>query len=611
MRTYIITVLFVAMAVGVSGQDRPRVIIEVPTQQKPWNNLDWNSKVDQFQFAIVTDRTGGHRPGIFLKGIQKLNLLQPEFVMSVGDLIEGYTEDQMRLDAEWTEFMGFIDSLDVPFFYVPGNHDITNKVMEDKWKELFGVTYYSFVYNDVLFLCLNSEDNYRGAGRGSIDDEQYEWIRKTLEENEDVKWTMVFQHQPMWVQDDPMRWPDVEVLLADRPHYVFAGHYHRYWKTTKGKGNYIALATTGGGSRLRGTAYGEFDHVVWVTMTEEGPILANLLLDGVWDENVVTEGIVDLVRNRPYPVKVEPMYLATESFDEIAAEIKITNESDYPMTVKIKGNVNESLFYRLEQNEATVQPNDVSTLPLQLKNINAANVYSLSPIKLDAEVTYSYEGRPDMVLPQTINFAPVYKHSIGKATKKVKVDGDLKEWKEGWISIPSENMTGKPFDYRGDKDLSLKFSAAYDEENVYLAFDITDDEIFVDEERSLWEQDALIVAVDARPTHISAMNNGGGRNREWMAYFRTFKDDESVLWKDRLPEGVTSKMTPTKDGVHVEMIIPAKYLNEKQLKDWTSLRLGIGYYDFDEEGESRTEHYWYPAWGTSNSIPGSGMMFKE
>ena len=162
---------------------RPTVRIESIEGPKPFTSLDLNNDPKNFQFAIVTDRTGGHRPGVFLDGIRKLNLLQPEFVMSVGDLIEGYTTDTDRLDREWAEFNGFIDQLEIPFFYVPGNHDITNKVMEKKWLELYGKTYYSFIYQDVLFMCLNSEDNYRGSSRGTIDDEQYEWIKKTLAEN--------------------------------------------------------------------------------------------------------------------------------------------------------------------------------------------------------------------------------------------------------------------------------------------------------------------------------------------------------------------------------------------------------------------------------------------
>ena len=143
-RFYFLILSFLSLST-VFAQDKPTIYIDIPTQQKPWNHIDWNASPQQFQFAIVTDRTGGHRPGVFPTGIKKLNLLQPEFVMSVGDFIEGYTRDTVRLNQEWKEFNGFISQLEAPFFYVPGNHDITNEVMEEKWEEMFGVSYYHFV----------------------------------------------------------------------------------------------------------------------------------------------------------------------------------------------------------------------------------------------------------------------------------------------------------------------------------------------------------------------------------------------------------------------------------------------------------------------------------
>ncbi|TFG92422.1 MAG: metallophosphoesterase, partial [Myxococcales bacterium] len=42
---------------------------------------------------MVTDRTGGPRDGIFESAMPRINLVRPEFVVSVGDLIEGYTDD--------------------------------------------------------------------------------------------------------------------------------------------------------------------------------------------------------------------------------------------------------------------------------------------------------------------------------------------------------------------------------------------------------------------------------------------------------------------------------------------------------------------------------------
>ena len=40
---------------------------------------------------------------------------------------------------------------------------------------------------------------------------------------------------------------------------------------------------------MRGAALGEFDHVTWVTMTDQGPRMANLLVDGILPENITTE----------------------------------------------------------------------------------------------------------------------------------------------------------------------------------------------------------------------------------------------------------------------------------------------------------------------------------
>ena len=40
---------------------------------------------------------------------------------------------------------------------------------------------------------------------------------------------------------------------------------------------------------MRGTSFGEFDHATWVTMTDKGPRLANLLIDGILPDDVTTE----------------------------------------------------------------------------------------------------------------------------------------------------------------------------------------------------------------------------------------------------------------------------------------------------------------------------------
>ncbi len=273
-------------------------------EKNPWTSLKVNADAEQFQFAVISDRTGGHRPKVFSQAVQRINMLQPEFVVSVGDLIEGYTIKKEVMAKQWKEFTGYIDQLQMPFFYVPGNHDLTNKELNADWTKRFGRKYYHFVYKNTLFLCVNSEDNLAS----NVSAEQTEYFEKALAENKDVKWTMVFVHKPMWTDKDLEMngWAAFEKTLEGRKYTVFCGHVHRYQKFVRNGMNYYQLATTGGGSRLRGAKYGEFDHITWITMKQDGPRIANVMLDGILPENLETpsseeEGVVRKLK------KVEPV----------------------------------------------------------------------------------------------------------------------------------------------------------------------------------------------------------------------------------------------------------------------------------------------------------------
>ena len=114
----------------------------------------------------------------------------------------------------------------------------------------------------------------------------------------------------MWIEGDPNKtgWAAVEKLLADRKHTVFAGHVHRYQKFVRQGMNYFMLATTGGASMIRGVEYGEFDHFVWVTMKKAGPVLANILLDGILREDLAPitsdeEGVKRYYLRPTFPVQ--------------------------------------------------------------------------------------------------------------------------------------------------------------------------------------------------------------------------------------------------------------------------------------------------------------------
>jgi hypothetical protein len=295
----VLAVVAGAVAFSRSGKG-PGGLVVKREKSNPWTALPAEPDPDEFQFAIVSDRTGGHRPQVFSRAVARLNLLQPEFVLSVGDLIEGGKKPRERLEAEWREFDGYVRKLQMPFFYVPGNHDVGNADTSKLWQQRYGRRWYHFVYRKVLFLCLNSDDPPGTVGLGA---EQVAYAKKALADNPEVRWTVVALHKPIWTYGNLGKrgWLAVEKALADRPCTVFCGHVHRYHKFVRQGRNYYQLATTGGGSKVRGVTYGEFDHVVWVTMKKDGPVLANVLLDSVLPDDLR----VPQSSEKGYPYKLE------------------------------------------------------------------------------------------------------------------------------------------------------------------------------------------------------------------------------------------------------------------------------------------------------------------
>ena len=153
-------------AIEKSPDDQPEKVFSYDSSQvpsaKPWSSEDFRNEPGNFQFAIIGDRTGGANvQSTFGLAMEQLNLLQPEFVINVGDIIEGYTDDKAELIEMWEEADVLTAQLQMPFFHTMGNHDVSNPASMDVWLERHGARYYYFLYHDVLFMVLSSEDDSR------------------------------------------------------------------------------------------------------------------------------------------------------------------------------------------------------------------------------------------------------------------------------------------------------------------------------------------------------------------------------------------------------------------------------------------------------------------
>jgi hypothetical protein len=70
---YSIIILLFTLTVNSQNENTFKTDVEIPV--KPWTNLEFYNNPANFQFALVSDNTGGARAGVFELGMEKLNLM--------------------------------------------------------------------------------------------------------------------------------------------------------------------------------------------------------------------------------------------------------------------------------------------------------------------------------------------------------------------------------------------------------------------------------------------------------------------------------------------------------------------------------------------------------
>lgn len=293
----------------------------------PWTGGVPSPAEGTLRFAVVGDNTGIARPGVFAKAMHQINWMQPEFVVSIGDLIEGFSHDRACIHQEWDAIDAAVSSLNAPFFFIPGNHDLSTGEGLEVWRKRKGAPYYAFEYKKVLFLCLSSEDppmapsreieecmqqiletkqrdqslaeelaaalhkkvlgedpertDVPAIAKARFSDQQVDFFARVINERTAVRWTFVLMHKPGWGPDDG-NFIRLENLLADRSYTMIAGHTHRYHYQRRLGRDYITVGTTGG-LAFNGSSREQSDQILWVTVADSQPQIANIRLNGLLD----------------------------------------------------------------------------------------------------------------------------------------------------------------------------------------------------------------------------------------------------------------------------------------------------------------------------------------
>jgi hypothetical protein len=203
-------------------------------------------------FVIFGDVTGAESPLSARRGgyfafralTRVLRETKPGFAISIGDLASHATTGSYR------KLRKLLGQIPVPLVVAPGNHDLFDHTVYNAahFHALFGADNGSFQWGPVKVIVLNN-------AWGSIADEQFTWLEKTLATSSPC--TLVFCHKPPFDSREHTFYGMEERPHAEKLHElfrlykvsaVFSGHIHTLQRSEKDGVTYVVSG--GGGSKL-------------------------------------------------------------------------------------------------------------------------------------------------------------------------------------------------------------------------------------------------------------------------------------------------------------------------------------------------------------------------
>ena len=424
---------------------------------------------DAFSFVVYGDRTGGPDEGvkILADAVRDTNLLRPDLVMTVGDLVQGYNETPLW-GEQAAEFKGIMDGLACPWFPVAGNHDVYWRDKnnsgdkrpagenEHQYELDFGPLWYAFKHKKSYFIVLYSDEGNPETGEKTfhktesqkMSPEQFAWLDKTLKRAEGAEHVFVFLHHPRWFKnttgaeygDD---WDRVHRRLVEAGNVsaVFAGHIH--FMTYGGDRDgieYFSLATVGGEQSGEVPRAGFLHHYNVVTVRKDGIGMTAIPVGAALDPRSLT---LDVVRSAQRLATLKPdvsprVVLDADGAAESTVTVTLTNPTEYAADFTLTPKSRDSNWlFAPDHDHAHLAAGETKSFDFAVRRLAgpADESMDLAGVSVEAEMIADTARIP---IPPARTSIPTDTHKIREKNlfnRALVLDGE-----SGHLSIPSAEL---------------------------------------------------------------------------------------------------------------------------------------------------------------------------
>ncbi len=408
------------------------------------------------RFAIIGDRTSQATPGVYEEIVAEVEEMKPDFVMTVGDAIQGYTKDTTTLNSEWDEYLSIIKPLTMPIYLTPGNHDITTDAALVTYRNRIGKPYYSFDVRNYHFIIL---DVTRWDSSEELPEEELSWLAKDLAEHRDAAQTLVFYHKPFWYDTVVMGKPDTlhSLFKAYGVDAIFNGHLHTYFSAKIDGILYTALGSSGG---IIDAMPSDLDyHFTWVTLDDSGITISPIKKGAVKSWGIVTaseEHIADDLAKKGMRFSSGAPVSEGLLVSGATAELEVNNISPYALNDTVRWEMPDGWSIEPAKENLTVAPSEKKRI--SFKVTSSGQLYPLP------KATLGFPYAENKSIPISRNLRITRIASAMAAAAPPKIDGLLKDkcWRD-----PAFQLFNPDGGEAGTESTLVYF--AYDDNNLYLA----------------------------------------------------------------------------------------------------------------------------------------------